>query len=66
MKLLPPRSLYSYQIVVPLEVHFVLTPKLNIGAVHPLAEVFKSLLLERIGFTNLAARPLKSDPQLVE
>jgi len=40
MRLLPPGSPHSYQTAVPLEVHFVLAPKLNIGIVHPLVEVF--------------------------
>ena len=38
--LLPPGSPHSYQTAVPLEVHFVLAPKRNIGIVHPLVEVF--------------------------
>lgn len=31
---------HSYQAAVSLEVYFVLAPKLNIGVLHPLAEVF--------------------------
>ena len=39
-RLLPLGGPHSYQTAVPLEMHFVLTPELNIGIVHPLVEVF--------------------------